>query len=44
MASKDNAAANAPGFWGWLNKRLPVDAFWRSQVSEYYAPKNFNVW
>ena len=44
MASKDSAAANAPGFWGWLNKRLPVDAFWRSQVSEYYAPKNFNVW
>jgi len=44
MASKDNAAANAPGFWGWLNKRLPVDAFWRSQVSEYYAPKNFNTW
>jgi ubiquinol-cytochrome c reductase cytochrome b subunit len=44
MASKDNAAANAPGFWGWLNKRLPVDAFWRSQVSEYYAPKNFNIW
>jgi ubiquinol-cytochrome c reductase cytochrome b subunit len=44
MASKDNAAASAPGFWGWLNKRLPVDAFWRSQVSEYYAPKNFNVW
>jgi ubiquinol-cytochrome c reductase cytochrome b subunit len=44
MASKENAAANAPGFWGWLNKRLPVDAFWRSQVSEYYAPKNFNTW
>jgi ubiquinol-cytochrome c reductase cytochrome b subunit len=37
-------AAAKPGLWGWINKRLPVDAFWRSQVSEYYAPKNFNFW
>jgi ubiquinol-cytochrome c reductase cytochrome b subunit len=37
-------AASAPGLWGWINKRLPVDVFWRSQVSEYYAPKNFNFW
>ena len=29
---------------GWINQRLPVDAFWRSQASEYYAPKNFNFW
>jgi ubiquinol-cytochrome c reductase cytochrome b subunit len=32
------------GFWGWLNKRLPVEAFLRSQVVEYIAPKNFNFW
>src|SRR5579872_418054 len=32
------------GFWAWLNKRLPVDMFIRSQVTEYYAPKNFNIW
>jgi ubiquinol-cytochrome c reductase cytochrome b subunit len=36
--------ASAPGLWGWINQRLPVDVFWRSQVSEYYAPKNFNFW
>jgi ubiquinol-cytochrome c reductase cytochrome b subunit len=39
-----NEAPAKPGFWGWLNHRLPVDAFWRSQVSGYYAPKNFNFW
>ena len=33
-----------PGFWGWLNKRLPVEQFVRSQLLDYYAPKNFNVW
>src|SRR5580693_2278897 len=32
------------GFLGWLNKRLPVDEFVNTQVSGYYAPKNFNVW
>ena len=33
-----------PGIWGWINRRLPVDAFMRSQVLEYVAPKNFNFW
>src|SRR3982074_782728 len=32
------------GFLGWLNKRLPVDEFIRSQLTGYYAPKNFNIW
>jgi ubiquinol-cytochrome c reductase cytochrome b subunit len=31
-------------FRAWFNKRLPVDQFVASQVTEYYAPKNFNVW
>jgi ubiquinol-cytochrome c reductase cytochrome b subunit len=37
------AAANS-GLWGWINQRLPVDLFWRSQLTEYFAPKNFNIW
>jgi ubiquinol-cytochrome c reductase cytochrome b subunit len=44
MDKSGAAGAPAGGFWGWLNYRLPVAAFWRSQASEYYAPKNFNVW
>jgi ubiquinol-cytochrome c reductase cytochrome b subunit len=32
------------GFWGWLNRRLPVDTFIKSQLTGYYAPKNFNIW
>ncbi|MDQ2641437.1 MAG: cytochrome bc complex cytochrome b subunit [Pseudomonadota bacterium] len=28
----------------WLNKRMPVDAFVRDQLTGYYAPKNFNFW
>ena len=29
---------------GWLNKRLPVSEFFKSQLLDYYAPKNFNIW
>ena len=32
------------GFLGWLNKRMPVDEFVSSQLTGYYAPKNFNIW
>jgi ubiquinol-cytochrome c reductase cytochrome b subunit len=32
------------GFRAWLNKRLPVDEFVASQLTGYYAPKNFNIW
>jgi ubiquinol-cytochrome c reductase cytochrome b subunit len=39
-----NEAVTKPGLWGWINRRLPVDAFVRSQLLEYYAPKNFNFW
>jgi ubiquinol-cytochrome c reductase cytochrome b subunit len=33
-----------PGLWGWINKRLPAEEFVRSQLLDYYAPKNFNIW
>jgi ubiquinol-cytochrome c reductase cytochrome b subunit len=39
----DSTAASR-GFWAWLNKRLPVDAFIRHEMTGYYAPKNFNFW
>jgi ubiquinol-cytochrome c reductase cytochrome b subunit len=38
------AAAGRGGFWAWLNKRLPVEEFVASQMTGYYAPKNFNIW
>jgi ubiquinol-cytochrome c reductase cytochrome b subunit len=39
-----NEAIPKPGLWAWINRRLPVDSFMRSQLLEYYAPKNFNFW
>jgi ubiquinol-cytochrome c reductase cytochrome b subunit len=32
------------GFRVWLNKRLPVDEFVSTQLTGYFAPKNFNIW
>src|SRR5262245_38638987 len=40
----DSTAAAGSGFYDWLRRRFPVDAFIKSQLTEYYAPKNFNFW
>jgi ubiquinol-cytochrome c reductase cytochrome b subunit len=44
MAGSNDDLPVRTGFLGWLNKRLPVDAFVRDQLTGYYAPKNFNFW
>ena len=44
MAGNNDALPVRTGFLGWLNKRLPVDAFMRDQLTGYFAPKNFNFW
>jgi ubiquinol-cytochrome c reductase cytochrome b subunit len=44
MAAVEDALPERKGFLGWLNKRMPVDAFVRDQLTGYYAPKNFNFW
>ncbi len=47
MAATQESSGGQPdrkGFLGWLNKRLPVDEFVKTQLTGYYAPKNFNIW
>src|ERR1700726_741586 len=38
------AAPAKQGLWAWLNKRMPIDEFIGTQLTGYYAPKNFNFW
>ncbi|QBQ53897.1 cytochrome b [Nitrosococcus wardiae] len=28
----------------WIDNRLPLSKLWKEHASEYYAPKNFNIW
>ena len=28
----------------WVDARFPLTKIWREHLSEYYAPKNFNIW
>src|ERR1700729_3756612 len=47
MAATHESSGAQPekkGFLGWLDKRLPVEEFVKTQVTGYYAPKNFNIW
>jgi len=32
------------GLLGWIDARFPLSKLMREHVTEYYAPKNFNVW
>jgi ubiquinol-cytochrome c reductase cytochrome b subunit len=32
------------GMLGWVDQRFPLSSSWKEHASEYYAPKNFNVW
>src|SRR6187399_1272392 len=32
------------GILTWVDTRFPLVSLWKSQLSEYYAPKNFNFW
>src|SRR5260221_2367923 len=32
------------GLLTWIDQRFPLVETWRSHLSEYYAPKNFNFW
>jgi ubiquinol-cytochrome c reductase cytochrome b subunit len=35
---------NAGGLLGWIDARFPLSKLMKEHVTEYYAPKNFNVW
>ena len=32
------------GFLRWVNERLPLEKAYKTHMSEYYAPRNFNFW
>ncbi len=46
MAAAPDSADSSKGgsFIGWIDQRFPLTKLWKEQVSEYYAPKNFNFW
>jgi ubiquinol-cytochrome c reductase cytochrome b subunit len=47
MAEMKVAAPNAPmgeKLMTWVDSRFPASKLYKEHLSEYYAPKNFNVW
>ena len=39
----DNATIAQKGL-AWVDSRFPLTKLFKEQMSEYYAPKNFNFW
>ncbi|WP_295855751.1 cytochrome bc complex cytochrome b subunit [uncultured Xylophilus sp.] len=47
MAEFKEISPNAPmgaKLGNWVNNRFPASKLYREHMSEYYAPKNFNIW
>src|ERR671913_1927235 len=44
MASPAESIDETRGLKAWFYKRLPIENFVTSQLTGYYAPKNFNFW
>ncbi|HEX5697441.1 MAG TPA: cytochrome bc complex cytochrome b subunit, partial [Rhodoferax sp.] len=38
-----NASAGAKTL-NWIDNRFPLSKLFKEHMSEYYAPKNFNLW
>ena len=44
LRAADPKREKKKGLWAWLNERLPINEFFKHELTEYYAPKNFNFW
>ncbi|HMK84580.1 MAG TPA: cytochrome bc complex cytochrome b subunit [Steroidobacteraceae bacterium] len=44
MAAAPESADKSTGLLAWIDQRFPLTLLWKTQVAEYYAPKNFNWW
>jgi len=42
--SKPSLTDKLLGMRDWVDSRLPIMTAYRKHMSEYYAPKNFNIW
>jgi ubiquinol-cytochrome c reductase cytochrome b subunit len=40
----DRNSSRGRALFNWIGQRFPLDALIKSQLTEYYAPKNFNFW
>lgn len=40
----DNNSSHQQGALGWIDKRFPLSKMFKEHMSEYYAPKNLNLW
>src|SRR5579859_3948849 len=44
IPKEHDAMGKLKALLGWVDERFPLTANWKEHLSEYYAPKNFNVW
>ena len=44
MGTESQGTTRAGGLWGWVTERFPLDSMLKEHLTEYWTPKNFNLW
>jgi ubiquinol-cytochrome c reductase cytochrome b subunit len=44
MGTESYGPAQGRGFWGWFTDRFPIESMLKEHLTEYWTPKNFNIW
>jgi ubiquinol-cytochrome c reductase cytochrome b subunit len=44
MGTESDGKTQGGALWGWINERFPLDEMLKEHVTEYWTPKNFNIW
>jgi ubiquinol-cytochrome c reductase cytochrome b subunit len=44
MGTESHGNTQGGGLWGWITERFPIDTMLKEHVTEYWTPKNFNIW
>jgi ubiquinol-cytochrome c reductase cytochrome b subunit len=44
MGTQIHGKIQGAGLWGWITARFPIEEMLREHMTEYWTPKNFNIW
>jgi ubiquinol-cytochrome c reductase cytochrome b subunit len=44
MGTESQGTTRAGGLWGWVTERFPLESMLKEHLTEYWTPKNFNLW
>ncbi|MBS0396378.1 MAG: cytochrome bc complex cytochrome b subunit [Proteobacteria bacterium] len=44
MGTESHGTTQGGGLWRWVTDRFPIESMLKEHLTEYWTPKNFNIW